>query len=119
LNASKTKLKELVNNLYYQKRNSHGNQEKYSKNKMLPKSRRKKILQWKSLDASRRKLDEKKTKAIVLWKKLAIAASLLLFFSLGYQFIKTDSKVITQAERKQRGYSRKTEPKQTEGLSKP
>jgi hypothetical protein len=49
------------------------------KNKMLPKSRRKKILQWKSLDASRRKLDEKKTKAIVLWKKLAIAASLLLF----------------------------------------
>jgi hypothetical protein len=26
---------------------------------------------------------------------------------LGYQFIKTDSKVITQAERKQRGYSRK------------
>jgi Ca-activated chloride channel family protein len=47
----------------------------------------------------RRKLDEEK-KAIVLWKKLAIAASLLLFFSLGYQFIKTDSKVITQAERK-------------------
>jgi hypothetical protein len=31
-----------------------------------------------------------------------------IVFSLGYQFIKTDSKVITQAERKkQRSYSRK------------
>jgi len=40
------------------------------------------------------KLDKKEDKkAIVLWKKLAIAASLLLFFSLGYQFLKTDSKI--------------------------
>jgi hypothetical protein len=31
-------------------------------------------------------------------EKLAIAAPIV--FSLGYQFIKTDSKVITQAERK-------------------
>jgi RNA polymerase sigma-70 factor (ECF subfamily) len=31
LNASKTKLKELVNNLYYQKRNSHGQSRKNSK----------------------------------------------------------------------------------------
>ncbi|GEL09518.1 CarboxypepD_reg-like domain-containing protein [Flavobacterium glycines] len=29
-----------------------------------------------------------------LWKKLAIAASLLLFVSLGYQFFKADSKII-------------------------
>jgi Ca-activated chloride channel family protein len=42
------------------------------------------------------KLDEKEDKkAIALWKKLAVAASLLLFFSLGYQFLKTDSKIIT------------------------
>lgn len=41
------------------------------------------------------KLDKKEDKkAIALWKKLALAASLLLFFSLGYQFLKTDSKII-------------------------
>jgi Ca-activated chloride channel family protein len=46
---------------------------------MLPKAEEKPAME-KSLDASRRKLDKKKTKkAIVLWKKLAIAASLLLF----------------------------------------
>ncbi len=39
------------------------------------------------------KLDKKEDKkAIALWKKLAVAASLLMFFSLGYQFLKTDSK---------------------------
>jgi Ca-activated chloride channel family protein len=67
------------------------------------------------------KLDEKEDKkAIVLWKKLAIAASLLLFFSLGYQFIKTDSKVITPSGTKENSVviQEKTEPKQTEGLSK-
>jgi Ca-activated chloride channel homolog len=41
------------------------------------------------------KLDKKEDKkAIALWKKLAVAASLLLFFSLGYQFLKPDSKII-------------------------
>lgn len=41
------------------------------------------------------KLDKKEDKkAIVLWKKMAVAASLLLFFSLVYQFLKTDSKTI-------------------------
>ncbi|MFC5682852.1 carboxypeptidase-like regulatory domain-containing protein [Flavobacterium sp. MAHUQ-51] len=40
------------------------------------------------------KLDKKEDKkAIVLWKKLAITASLLLFVSLGYQFLKTDSQI--------------------------
>ncbi|MFV8352705.1 YfbK domain-containing protein [Flavobacterium sp. XS2P14] len=67
------------------------------------------------------KLDEKEDKkASVLWEKLAIAASLLLFFSLGYQFIKTDSKVITPSGTKENSVviQEKTEPKQTEGLSK-
>lgn len=42
------------------------------------------------------KLDKKEDKkAITLWKKLAVAASLLLFFSLGYQFLKNDSKTIS------------------------
>ena len=42
------------------------------------------------------KLDKKEDKkAIALWKKLTIAASLLLFFSLGYQFLKKDSVIIT------------------------
>nr|WP_315255632.1 von Willebrand factor type A domain-containing protein [uncultured Flavobacterium sp.] len=42
------------------------------------------------------KLDKKEDKiAIALWKKLTVAASLLLFFSLGYQFLKTDSVIIT------------------------
>lgn len=41
------------------------------------------------------KLDKKEDKkAIALWKKLAVAASLLLCFSLGYQFLKPDSKII-------------------------
>lgn len=41
------------------------------------------------------KLDKKEDKkAIALWKKLAVAASLLLFFSLGYQFLKTDTNQI-------------------------
>lgn len=39
------------------------------------------------------KLDKKEDKkTIALWKKIAVAASLLLVFSLGYQFIKTDKK---------------------------
>lgn len=45
------------------------------------------------------KLDKKEDKkAIVLWKKLTIAASMLLFFSLGYQFFKADSKIILPNE---------------------
>ena len=67
------------------------------------------------------KLDEKEDKkASVLWEKLGIAASLLLFFSLGYQFIKTDSKVLKPSGTKENSIvtQEKTEPKQTEGLSK-
>lgn len=42
------------------------------------------------------KLDKKEDKkAISLWKKIAIAASLLLLISLGYQFIKSDKVVNT------------------------
>lgn len=42
------------------------------------------------------KLDKKEDKkAIALWKKMAVAASLLLFFSLGYQLLKPESKTIT------------------------
>lgn len=42
------------------------------------------------------KLDKKEDKKIIaLWKKIAIAASLLLFVSIGYQFIKSEKKVIT------------------------
>ena len=48
---------------------------------------------WNRVEEKLDKKEDKKT--IVLWKKLAIAASLLLFFSLGYQFLKTDSKIIT------------------------
>jgi RNA polymerase sigma-70 factor (ECF subfamily) len=52
LNASKTKLKELVNNLYYQKRNSHGQSRKIFKIKNASQKQKKKtFLQWKSLDA--------------------------------------------------------------------
>ena len=48
------------------------------------------------------KLDKKEDKkAIALWKKLAVAASLLLFFSLGYQFLKPESKIITPNETKE------------------
>jgi Ca-activated chloride channel homolog len=41
------------------------------------------------------KLDKKEDKkVIILWEKWAIAASLLLFVSIGYQFLKSDKEVI-------------------------
>lgn len=67
------------------------------------------------------KLDKKEDKkAIVLWKKLAVAASLLLTFSLGYQFLKTDTNPITPKASKENPIviQGKTEPKPTEELSK-
>lgn len=48
---------------------------------------------WMRVEEKLNKKEDKK--AIALWNKLAVAASLLLFFSLGYQFLKTDSKIIT------------------------
>lgn len=43
------------------------------------------------------KLDRKEDKkSISLWKKIAIAASLLLVISLGYQFLKTNKKTVIQ-----------------------
>ncbi|WP_309642345.1 von Willebrand factor type A domain-containing protein [Flavobacterium sp.] len=40
------------------------------------------------------KLDKKEDKKIIaIWKKIAIAASLLLLFSLGYQFLKSDKSI--------------------------
>lgn len=42
------------------------------------------------------KLDKKEDKKVIaLWKKVAVAASLLLFVSIGYQFLKSDKEVIT------------------------
>jgi hypothetical protein len=69
------------------------------------------------LDASEEKTRWKEEKKLLYFEKLS---RFTLFFSLGYQFIKTDSKVITQAERKKTAWLfKKKEPKQTEGLSKP
>mgnify|MGYP006212002357 CR=1 FL=1 len=43
------------------------------------------------------KLDRKEDrKTISLWKKIAVAASLLLVVSLGYQFLKSDKKAIIE-----------------------
>jgi len=43
------------------------------------------------------KLDKKEDKkTIALWKKIAVAASLLLLISLGYQFLHSDKEVITE-----------------------
>ena len=43
------------------------------------------------------KLDKKKDKkTIALWKKIAIAASLLLLISLGYQFLHADKETVTE-----------------------
>ncbi len=45
------------------------------------------------------KLDQKELQSkSQLWKKLAIAASLLLFVSFGYQFLKSDSKIAAPTE---------------------
>jgi hypothetical protein len=42
------------------------------------------------------KLDKKEDKKVIaLWKKIAVAASLLLFVSIGYQFLKSDKEIIT------------------------
>jgi Ca-activated chloride channel family protein len=65
------------------------------------------------------KLDKKEDKkAIALWKKLAVAASLLLFFSLGYQFLKTDSKIIAPNVTKENSVVIK-EKKETNTTKKP
>jgi hypothetical protein len=56
LNASKTKLKELVNNLYYKSEIVMDNQEKYSKIKNASQKKQKKNFPaMKSLDASEEK----------------------------------------------------------------
>lgn len=47
---------------------------------------------WNRVEEKLDKKDDKKK--IALWKKIGIAASLLLFFSLGYQFLKTDETTI-------------------------
>ncbi|MEZ0005622.1 Ca-activated chloride channel family protein [Flavobacterium sp. 28YEA47A] len=47
---------------------------------------------WARVEEKLDKKDDKRT--IALWKKIGIAASLLLFFSLGYQFLKTDENTI-------------------------
>lgn len=65
------------------------------------------------------KLDKKEDKkAIVLWKKLTIAASLLLFFSLGYQFFKTHSEIITPKSSEENNVVIQ-EKKDTNTISKP
>jgi RNA-splicing ligase RtcB len=77
LNA-KTKLKELVNNLYYQKRNSHGQSRKIFKKKML-KAEEKLSCNGK-VWMMKEKLDEKEDKKIYCTlEKLAIAASSYCF----------------------------------------
>jgi len=44
------------------------------------------------------KLDKKEDKkTITLWKKIAVAASLLLLISLGYQFLHSDKEAVTDA----------------------
>ncbi|KLT68572.1 hypothetical protein [Flavobacterium sp. ABG] len=57
------------------------------------------------------KLDKKEAKkTIALWKKIAIAASLLLVISLGSQFIKTDNSQTIQNTNKVVTTETKTEP---------
>lgn len=46
------------------------------------------------------KLDKKEDKkAISLWKKIAVAASLLLFISIGFQFLKSDKATVIPASK--------------------
>jgi Ca-activated chloride channel family protein len=73
---------------------------------------------WNRVEEKLDKKEDKKT--IFLLKKLAIAASLLLFFSLGYQFLKTDTNPIAPKGTKedQVVIQEKTETKQTEKTSK-
>jgi len=68
------------------------------------------------------KLDKKEDKrTILLWKKIAVAASLLLVISLGYQFLKTDKnstlentdKVVTTETPKESSKNNSTEKEQT------
>ncbi|WP_343695220.1 hypothetical protein [Flavobacterium sp.] len=49
---------------------------------------------WSRLEDKLDRKEDKKT--ISLWKKIAVAASLLLVISLGYQFLKTDKKAIIE-----------------------
>jgi hypothetical protein len=78
LNASKTKLKELVNNLYYQKRNSHGQSRKIFKNKKFKKAEEKLSCNGK-VWMREEKLDEKEDKKILYFGKISHCRFTLLF----------------------------------------
>ncbi|UPZ15728.1 hypothetical protein [Flavobacterium humidisoli] len=49
---------------------------------------------WSRVEEKLDKKEDKKT--IVLWKKIAVAASLLLVISLGYQFLHSDKEAVTE-----------------------
>lgn len=49
---------------------------------------------WSRVEEKLDKKEDKKT--IVLWKKIAVAASLLLLISLGYQFLHSDKETVTE-----------------------
>ncbi|MCV2483817.1 hypothetical protein OD917_02690 [Flavobacterium sp. SH_e] len=49
---------------------------------------------WSRVEEKLDKKEDKKT--IVLWKKIAVAASLLLLISLGYQFLHSDKEIATE-----------------------
>ncbi|MBS7254339.1 hypothetical protein [Flavobacterium branchiicola] len=51
---------------------------------------------WSRVEQKLDKKEDKKT--IALWKKIAVAASLLLVISLGYQFLKTDKTAATETQ---------------------
>lgn len=53
---------------------------------------------WSRVEEKLDKKEDKKT--IALWKKIAVAASLLLLFSLGFQFLKTDQTANTETNTK-------------------
>ncbi|WP_281633650.1 hypothetical protein [Flavobacterium luteolum] len=49
---------------------------------------------WSRVEEKLDKKEDKKT--IALWKKIAVAASLLLLFSLGFQFLHSDKEAVTE-----------------------
>jgi len=74
---------------------------------------------WSKVENKLDKKEDKKT--ITLWKKIAVAASLLLVISLGYQFLKTDknstlentNKVVTSDTKKETNNNMSTEESTT------
>jgi hypothetical protein len=95
------------------------NQEKIQNKKCFPKAEEKNFPAMEKFGCVKKNSMKKKTKKLLYFGKISHCRSPIVF-SLGYQFIKTDSSNHSSGTKENSVViQEKTQPKQTEGLSKP